>query len=316
MVGIVARKLGGLLLTLLISSFLVFSSIHLVPGDPISFLVQGRGVSPELIASLRAQYGLDQPWMLQYLTWLGHVVRGDLGTSLAFHDSVVSLIASRVPTTLGLLIMSALIIGVVGVATGGLAALRHGHIADRTVLLTLSGFAAVPPFVAALVLVFVFAVQLHWFPAFGRGDGLLDVVHHLVLPSIALALTFIALVGRVTRESMIEQLDREHVEVAVSRGLPWPGVVRRHVFRNALGPISTVSGLVVAGLLVSSSVIESAFGLSGVGSLLVQAVSRKDFPVVQAIVLLVVAAFVVVNAIVDLLAPLIDPRIAAKGAVR
>jgi peptide/nickel transport system permease protein len=316
MAGIVARKLGGLLLTLFISSFLVFSSIHLVPGDPISFLVQGRGVSPELLASLRAQYGLDQPWMLQYVTWVSHVLRGDLGTSIAFHDSVASLIASRVPTTLGLLAMSALIIVAGGTLAGGLAALRKGHATDRIVLLTLSGFAAVPPFVAALVLVFVFAVQLRWFPALGRGDGFLDTVHHLVLPAVALALTFVALVGRITRESMIEQLDREHVEVAVSRGMPWPGIIRRHVFRNALGPISTVAGLVVAGLLVSSSVIESAFGLSGVGSLLVQAVSRKDFPVVQAIVLLVVAAFVIVNAVVDLLAPLIDPRIAAKGAVR
>ena len=137
-----------------------------------------------------------------------------------------------------------------------------------------------------------------------------------MLPSIALAIVFVVLVGKVTRTSMVDQLGREHVEVATSRGLKRATVIRRHVFRNAIGPILTVSGVLVAGLLVASTIVESAFGLSGIGSLLVQSVDRLDFPVVQAIVLLVVTAFVVVNAIVDILEPWVDPRSAAGAGAR
>jgi peptide/nickel transport system permease protein len=174
----------------------------------------------------------------------------------------------------------------------------------------------VPSFVAAILLISVFSVRLGWFPTYGSGDGLVDSVYHLTLPAVALSLTFVALLGRVTRSSMLDELGREHVEVAVSRGIPYRTVVRRHVLRNALGPISTISGLLVAGLLVSSAVVESAFGLNGIGSLLVQAVSRLDFPVVQALVLVVVAVFVVINTAIDLLYPWIDPRVAAGDAAR
>jgi len=159
-------------------------------------------------------------------------------------------------------------------------------------------------------------VQLGWFPSFGSGVGFLDTVYHLVLPSVALAIVFVVLVAKVTRSSMVDQLGREHVEVATSRGLRRATVVRRHVFRNAIGPILTVSGLLVAGLLVASSIVESAFGIAGIGSLLVQSVDRLDFPVVQAIVLLIVTAFVVVNAVVDVLEPWVDPRSAAGAGAR
>lgn len=162
----------------------------------------------------------------------------------------------------------------------------------------------------------MFSVQLGWFPSFGSGDGLPDTLYHLILPSIALAIVFIVLIGKVTRTSMVEQLGREHVEVATSRGLTRATVIRRHVLRNAIGPIVTVSGVLVAGLLVASTIVESAFGLAGIGSLLVQSVDRLDFPVVQAIVLLVVTAFVVVNAVVDVLEPVIDPRSAAGAGAR
>ncbi len=176
--------------------------------------------------------------------------------------------------------------------------------------------AAIPSFVAAIILISVFAVRLGWFPTFGAGDGLTDRLYHLILPAIALSLTFIALVSRVTRSSMLDELHREHVEVAISRGVAKSTVVRRHVLRNALGPILTITGLLVAGLLVSSAVVESAFSLDGLGSLLVQSVDKQDFAIVQAIVLIVVFAFVVINTLVDLLYPLIDPRVSAGSAAR
>ena len=312
----VAGKLGALLLTLFLASLLVFFSRFLVPGDPVSFLLRGRKPTPEAVAQVTAQYGLDLPAWQQYLQWLGGVLQGDFGRSLQYRQDVTTVIGERLPVTLGLVVMAGLMIAVVGLVGGIVAALNRGRVLDRAVLVGLTVLGAIPSFVASIVLIAVFAVQLGWFPSFGSGEGFLDTVYHLVLPSIALAVVFVVLVGKVTRSSMVDQLGREHVEVATSRGLARRTVVRRHVFRNAIGPILTVSGLLVAGLLVASSIVEAAFGLSGIGSLLVQSVDRLDFPVVQAIVLLVVLAFVVVNAILDLLEPWIDPRSAAGAGAR
>ena len=312
----VAGKLGALLLTLFLASLLVFFSRFLVPGDPIRFLLRGRKPSPEAVAQVTAQYGLDLPPWQQYLNWITGVVQGDFGRSLQFRQDVSTVIGERLPVTLGLVVMAGTLIAIVGLTAGVSAALNRGRIADRATLVGLTVLGAIPSFVGSIVLIAVFAVQLGWFPSFGSGEGFLDTVYHLVLPSVALAIVFVVLVGKVTRSSMVDQLGREHVEVAVSRGLTRGTVVRRHVFRNAVGPILTVSGLLVAGLLVASSIVEAAFGLAGIGSLLVQSVDRLDFPVVQAIVLLVVAAFVAVNAIIDILEPWIDPRSAAGAGAR
>ncbi|KQO96970.1 ABC transporter permease [Leifsonia sp. Leaf264] len=313
----VAAKLGSLLLTLFLASLLVFFSRFLVPGDPISFLLRGRKPSAEAVAEVSAQYGLDLPPWQQYLNWLGGVLHGDFGRSLQYRQDVSLVIGDRLPVTLGLVVMAGTMIAVVGLAAGIVAALNRGRLLDRAVLIGLTVLGAIPSFVGSIVLIAVFAVQLGWFPSFGSGDGSpLDTIYHLVLPSIALAIVFVVLVSKVTRSSMVEQLGREHVEVATSRGLKRGTVIRRHVLRNAIGPILTVSGVLVAGLLVASAIVEAAFGLSGIGSLLVQSVDRLDFPVVQAIVLLVVAAFVVVNAVIDILEPWVDPRSAAGAGAR
>ncbi len=312
----VAGQLGGLALTLVLASLLVFFSRFLVPGDPVSFLLRGRKPSPEAVAQVTAQYGLDLPPWQQYLNWLGGALTGDFGRSLQYRQDVSTVIGERLPVTLMLVVMSGLLIAIVGLSAGVVAALNTGRPLDRLTLIGLTVLSAIPSFVGSIVLIAIFAVQLGWFPTFGSGQGFGDMVYHLVLPSIALAIVFVVLVGKVTRSSMVEQLGREHVEVATSRGLKRATVIRRHVFRNALGPILTVSGVLVAGLLVASTIVEAAFGLAGIGSLLVQSVDRLDFPVVQAIVMLVVTAFVVVNAIVDLAEPWIDPRSAAGASAR
>jgi peptide/nickel transport system permease protein len=312
----VGGKLAGLVLTLFLASLLVFFSRFLVPGDPLSFLLRGRKPSPEAIAAVTEQYGLNlSPWE-QYLKWIGGIFTGDFGRSMQYRQSVSEVLLDRLPVTLGLVIIAGLLITVFGLAAGILAAVKRGTWVDRTVVVTLTAFGAIPSFVAAVGFIALFAVQLGWFPSFGSGEGFWDTIRHLILPSAALALVYVVLIGKVTRSAMVEQLGREHVEVATSRGLSPAAVVRRHVLRNAVGPILTVSGMLVAGLLVSSSIIESAFGLSGLGSLLVQSVDRLDFPVVQAIVLLVVAVFVAVNAVVDLLQPLVDPRTVAGAGAR
>lgn len=312
----VAGKLGGLLLTLFLASLLVFFSRFLVPGDPVRFLLRGREPSPEAVEAVTALYGLDLPPWQQYLNWLGGILHGDFGRSLQYRQDVTIVIAERLPVTLLLVVMAGSIIAVVGLSLGAVAALNRGRALDRLTLIALTTLGAIPSFVGAIVLIAVFAVQLGWFPSFGSGEGFLDTVYHLVLPSIALAIVFIVLIGKVTRSAMVEQLGREHVEVATSRGLARPVVIRRHVLRNAIRPIVTVSGILVAGLIVASSIVEAAFGLAGIGSLLVQSVDRLDFPVVQAIVLLVVTAFVVVNAVVDVLEPWIDPRSTAGDGAR
>lgn len=312
----IGGKLGGLLLTLFLASLLVFFSRFLVPGDPVRFLLRGRKPSPEAIELVRAQFGLDLPVWQQYVNWVTGMLQGDFGRSLQYRQDVSTVIGERMPVTLGLVVMSGLIIAVIGLTSGIIASLNRGKPLDRSILIGLTVLGAIPSFVGSIVLIAIFAVQLGWFPTFGSGEGFLDRIYHLVLPSIALALVFVVLVGKVTRSSMVEQLGREHVEVATSRGLRRAVVIRRHVFRNAIGPILTVSGMLVAGLIVASTIVEAAFGLAGIGSLLVASVDRLDFPVVQAIVLLVVAAFVIVNGIIDVLEPWIDPRAAAGGNAR
>jgi peptide/nickel transport system permease protein len=315
-VPFVLRKLGGLVVTLLVTSFLVFSSLYLAPGDPVSFLLRGRSPSPAEVSALRRQLGLDQSFLVRYWNWLTGTLHGNFGRSFEYHQNVLNVVGARLPVTLELLVYAAALIGVFGLGAGIVAALRRGPATEGAILVGVTVGAAVPSFVAALVLLSVFSVRLGWFPSFGAGSGVFGTIYHLTLPAVALAISFIALVTRVTRSAMLDELNREHVEVALSRGLPRRTVVRRHVFRNALGPIMTISGLVIAGLLVSTSIVETYFGLAGIGSLLITAVDQLDFPVVQAIVMLIVVAFVVVNTGVDLLYPLIDPRVTAGGSAR
>jgi peptide/nickel transport system permease protein len=207
---------------------------------------------------------------------------------------------------------SGLIVGV-GV-TLGLAAGIRGGLLDKGVLLATVIGQAVPSFVAAIALIWLFAVQLGWFPAIGSGSGLAGRVQHLILPAVALALAQLAYVARITRAATREQLSSEHVETARARGLAPSQITRRHVVRNAMIPIVTVSGLTVVGLLTTTVVVERAFNLDGVGSLLVEAVVRKDFAVTQAVSLLLVTAFVLVNTLVDLLYGVLDPRVRRGGS--
>lgn len=315
-VKLAAGKIGAFIFTVFISSLIVFFSRWLVPGDPISFLLRGRSPNPEAIAEVTAIYGLDLPPLQQYWNWITGVLQGDFGRSLQYRQDVSDVIIDRLPVTLGLVVMAGLMIAVLGLAAGICAALFRGTWIDRGIIASMSALAAIPSFVGAIVLIAFFSIQLGMFPSFGSGEGFWDMVYHLVLPSLALALSFIAVVGRVTRSAMMEEFSREHVEVARSRGVTETAVVFRHVLRNSLGPIMTVSGLLVAGLLVSSAIVEQAFGLAGMGSLLVSSVDRLDFPVVQAIVLIVVTAFVAINTIVDLLGPVIDPRLKAGEGAR
>lgn len=304
-----ARRLGALLLTLAVSSFVIFAGMFAAPGDPLTFLIKNpEDRTPDRIAAVRAAYHLDDSFPQQYFLWVKGVLHGDLGTSFVYKQPVADLMSSRLPVTVLLVAMAALLFVVVGVLLGVVSALRRGGVADSAITGVTTFLTSVPHFVVALVLVSVFAVQLGWFDVSGSGDGFADRLYHLTLPAIALALGALAVVSRVTRQTMVEQQSLEHVEVARSFGLPRRKVVRRHVLRNSLGPVVTMCGLIIASMLAGTVVIESVFGLSGVGSMLVDSINAHDFPVVQAILLYMVLAYMVVTIVVDVVYPLIDPR--------
>ncbi|MEU2507148.1 ABC transporter permease [Streptomyces sp. NPDC007863] len=302
------RRVAEMAATLLAASFVVFGALYLAPGSPASFLLAGRSASPEALAAVNAQYHLDDPFAVRYLSWLGDMLQGDFGRSLTYRTDVSRLLADRLPTTLLLIGMALVVVVAVGLFLGRLSAVRGGA-TDTAVLVGTTFAVGTPSFVAAVLLQGVFAVKLGWFPSSGAGDGLLDRVRHLTLPALALALYLIGMLARVTRSAMLEALDGEHVTVARSRGVPERHVIRRHVFRNALGTVLTTGGLIVSTLLVCTILVETAFSIGGVGQLLELSTSTKDFPTVQAISLIIVALFMTVNLIVDLLLPLVDPRI-------
>ncbi|MDJ1133794.1 ABC transporter permease [Streptomyces iconiensis] len=306
------RRVAGLVATLVAASFVIFAAVYAAPGDPAVFLAGGRDkLTPEKLAAVREQYHLDEPLVVQYGRWLWDCAHGDLGRSFKYTDQVADLVTSRLPTTLALVGYATLLFVVLGVGAGIVAAVRRGW-ADQAVVGGTTLAASVPNFVAAIGLVSLFGVRLGWFPVTGAGNGFAGTVHHLTLPALSMALGALAIISRVTRQSMLDAAASDHVEAARASGVPEREVIRRHVLRNALGPIITMCGLVTAGMLAGTVVIETAFGLSGVGSLLVNAINTHDFPVAQAVLLLMVTGYIVVTNLVDLVHPLLDPRVRAE----
>ncbi|UUU19486.1 ABC transporter permease [Streptomyces sp. DSM 40750] len=305
-----ARLLAGFLATLFAASFVIFAAVYAAPGDPAVFLAGGRDkLTPERLAAVRAQYHLDEPLVVQYGRWLWDCLHLDLGRSFKYSDQVSDLLAARLPTTLALVAYATLLFVVLGVGAGVLAAVKQSTWVDSAVVGGTTLAASVPSFVAAIALVSVFGVQLGWFPVTGSGNGFAGTVHHLTLPALSLALGALALISRVTRQAMAEAAASDHVEAARASGIPEREIVRRHVLRNALGPIVTMCGLVMAGMLAGTVVVETAFGMSGIGSLLVGAINTHDFPVAQAVLLLMVTGYIAVTTVVDLVHPLLDPRV-------
>jgi peptide/nickel transport system permease protein len=302
------RRLAMLVASLLVASFVIFASLYLAPGNPLAALSGGRSLPPSSLHILEARYHLDRPFLAQYWYWLSNAVRGNLGISITLRENVSTLIASRIWTTAGLVLYASLIIVVLGIGLGLLSGLRAG-ITDTAVLVVTAISAAIPAFVAAIVLVLLFAVKLGWFPTLGNGTNLLSNIRHFTLPAVALAISSLAIVARVTRAAVRGESEREHVQTAVSRGIPVAAVVRRHVLRNAAIPITTITGITIASLIAVAAVVETAFGLNGLGAYLVQAAQSKDIAVVQGISLVLVTAFVVVNLLVDVAYAVLDPRV-------
>lgn len=308
MLRFLVRRAVMAVITVITASLAIYSAMYLAPGSPLAALTGGRTPTPEAIAVLEERYHLNDSFVAGYLRWLGNAVTGDLGVSIPLREDVSTIIAQRAGTTVQLVLYASLIIVVAGIGLGILGGLRRGAV-DGLVIVTTTIGAAVPSFVIAMVLLSVFAVSTGWFPTLGAGDGILGRLHHLTLPAFALAFSAVALVARVTRTSVREELRREHVQTATSRGIPMSLVVRRHVLRNAAIPITTVVGITIASLFAASAVVERAFSLNGIGAYLIQAAASKDMAVVQGISLVIVVVFVIVNTIVDVLYAVLDPRV-------
>jgi peptide/nickel transport system permease protein len=302
------RRVAMLLATLLVSSFVIYGALFLAPGSPIAVLSGGRSLPADAVRILEARYHLNEPFLTQYWLWLKGVLHGDFGISIALREDVSTLIVARVGTTAALVLYASVLILVIGIGLGMVAGLRRGPL-DTSVLAVTAISAAIPSFVAAIVLILLFSVRLTWFPSLGNGSGFFGTIYHLTLPAIALSIASLAIVARVTRASVREEFAREHVQTAVSRGIPSRQLIRRHVLRNAAIPITTVAGITVASLIAFAAVVERAFGLNGLGAYLVASANSKDFAVVQGISLVLVAAFVLVNLLVDLLYAVLDPRV-------
>jgi len=308
MLRFVLRRLAILLGALFVSSIIIFLALQIAPGDPVTTLSGGRSLPPEALENAREQYHLDEGPLPRYWHWLTGLIHGDLGDSIVLDRSVATAIGERLPVTFELVFFAGFLIAVGGIGLGLIAGLRRGLV-DHTIVLGTAVAAAIPSFLAAVVLLSVFSVQLGWLPALGAGSGVVGRFEHLTLPAVALALAGLAVVARVTRVSVREESEKEHVETALARGMPNRTVIRRHVLRNAAIPIATVTGITITSLIALAAVVETAFSLQGLGAALVQAASNKDIALVQGIALVLVAAFLIGNTIVDLLYGHLDPRV-------
>jgi peptide/nickel transport system permease protein len=303
------RRLLQMIPILLLASVGIFAVVRLSPSDPAILLAGGRQSSPETLAAIRAKYRLGDPLPRQYLSWAAAALRGDLGESYKLKQSVSSMIAARLPVTLQLILMSMVLSLSAAIPLGVIAAANRGRAVDRAITAFALAALSSPVFLTGILGILVFAYGLGWLPAFGSGQGFVQNLRYLFLPSIALALNMLALSLRVTRNGMIEALGSNYVQTAVAKGLPRRKVLLKHALRNALIPLSTITGLQIGFLLTGTVLVEYTFGLGGIGSLLVNAIQGSDYPVIQGATLFVVAAFLLVNLAVDLLYAAIDPRI-------
>lgn len=323
MIRYIARRAANIVVVLFGMTLFVFLLLHLAPGSPVYRLVGELGTAED-IAALERQFGLDQPLPVQYMRFIGDAVQGDLGTSVIYHTSAAALLFDRLPATIELTLTATLVTIVVAVPLGILISIRRGTwIEHAGTLITISGV-SIPSFWLGIMLIIIFAVELGWFATSGKGpplsDGivlllygepqsLMETLRRLVLPAITLSAFQMAFLSRLTRSSILEELGQNYVLAARARGLPRFLVITKHALRNALLPVLTVFGLELGSLIGGAVITEGVFAWPGVGQLIFQAVSGRDYPLAQAGILIVGTFVVLTTFLVDLAYGLVDPRI-------
>jgi peptide/nickel transport system permease protein len=307
----VLRRVAALVATLFFVSLLVFAVVRILPGDPALIIIGAEG-SPEAAARLREAMGLNRPIAVQYAEWMGQALRGDLGRSIQYDVPVSGLIVSRLAVSLPLTVLAAVIMGALALPLGVFAATRQRRWGDYLAMIVSQLGVAIPGFWAGLLLILLFSVRLGWFQSGGFdgwGQGVGPALRSLLLPAVALGLFQFAVLTRTTRSALLEVLHQEYVKTARAKGVAERGVLFRHALRNAMIPILTVAGIQLGQLMAGSIILESVFYLPGLGRLALGAISARDLPVVQGVVLFVASSIVVINFAVDLLYGFLDPRI-------
>ncbi|TWD83983.1 peptide/nickel transport system permease protein [Kribbella amoyensis] len=310
-------RLWQSLVTLLLATIVVFLGVRALPGDP-ALALAGEDRDPESLRAIREQYGLDDSLLVQFWQFVSHAVRGDLGDSIRTGESVVGMLKSALPVTLELSALAILIASLIGVGAGVVAAVRRGRPAEWAANgLALLGL-SVPNFWLGLMAILYLSVATGLFPASGFVPFFEDPVrnlHHLVLPAVILGTGLAAVIMRQTRSSMLDALSADYIRTAEAKGLPPRAVIGRHALRNSLIVVVTIVGLQLGALISGAVVTERIFALPGFGKLTVDAVFQRDYPVIQAVVLVTATAYIVINLLVDLLYSVIDPRIRVRGEV-
>jgi peptide/nickel transport system permease protein len=311
MLAYAARRILATIPVMLIVAFFVFSLLYLAPGDPAA-IIAGDQATPADVDRIRASLGLDRPFVVRFGEWLWQIIHGDLGNSIFTNLPVSHMIAQRIEPTTSLMILTIVFSIVVAIPLGVLAAWKHGTWIDRSVMmLAVFGFST-PVFVLGYLLAYVFALKLDWLPVQGFTSitvGVVPFLRSLALPTIALGLIYVALLARITRATMLEVLSQDYVRTAKAKGVDQRAVLFVHALKNAAVPIVTVIGIGVALLIGGAVVTESVFAIPGLGRLTVDAILRRDYPVIQGVVLLFSFVYVLVNLAVDLLYTVFDPRI-------
>jgi peptide/nickel transport system permease protein len=306
-----ARRIVATLPVIAVVAAIVFLLLRLTPGDPAA-IIAGDQASPEQLAAIRTTLGLDQPLHVQFVTWIDRLLHGDFGVSLISKVPVAQMIGQRLEPSLSLAVLTILVAMAVAVPLGTLAAWRQGSWVDRTMMsVSVLGF-SVPVFVIGYVWILVFAMELKLLPVQGfksLSEGLWPFLQRMILPVLTLSLVYVALIARITRTSVIEVLGEDYVRTARAKGISERAVLFRHALRNAAVPIVTVIGIGIALLISGVVVTESVFNLPGIGRLTVDAVLARDYPVIQAVILLTSFVYVAVNLLIDLAYTVLDPRI-------
>ncbi|KQW77573.1 peptide ABC transporter [Devosia sp. Root413D1] len=315
MFGYIISRLLQAIPILILVSLIAFGIIYLIPGDA-AVVIGGPSATPEELAQIRQNLGLDQPLHIQILTFYAHLFQGDLGRSLTLGIPVVDALLARSPITIGIAIYSLVLTILIGLSTGMLAALNHNRWIDQAATLFALLGVSLPNFWLALVMIVLFSVHLGWLPTGGYVPFTKDPIGWLrtaTLPAVALALMQAGLLTRITRSTMLEVLNQDYIRTARAKGLPEWIVVGRHALANVMMPIVTMIGLVLSVLLSGSIVIETIFGVPGIGSLLGSAISNRDYPMIQGGLLFVTTALLLLNIVIDLLYTSLDPRIRVRG---
>ncbi|MEK4023225.1 ABC transporter permease [Sporosarcina sp. FSL W7-1283] len=307
----IIKRLFDLLPTVFVVAVIVFIITRLIPGNPAAVML-GPTASVEDIEKLTTQLGLDQPLYKQFLDYLLGLLQGDFGTSLSYNQPVAQLIMERFPNTVILALAALVIALLIGIPAGMISAARQNSALDYGVMLVSLLGVSMPIFWLGVMLVLFFSVNLGWFPATGMGtldDGLLSYIKHLILPSITLATIPMATFARITRSSMLEVISQEYIKTARAKGVAEFWVISKHVLKNALTPILTVLGMQISMLLGGAVLTETIFSWPGMGRLIVDAIDKRDFVVVQGTVLFIAIIFVLVNLLVDILYKVVNPRV-------